>query len=177
MGGCAVVLPLRTHAWVHALLLACLFSSYPQRCALDCRAPAARAFYTSASRRLSEAAARLMPLAVASRHSRRLRWGPGFDCLLVRAWAQTVLGYLAPTLLVDFKAELAAAVAWRRQHGFAPRELALAGRVLRCLAGLLAVASVVSFVGAELALTVLHRWAGILGLAGLAGLGGASAPA
>ena len=80
----------------------------------------------------------------------------------MRTWAQTVLGYLAPTLLIDYWEQVARA-AFPPVTGMLPNKV----RPLS-YAGLLALASVLAYWWAELFVAAAHRHAGPLGLAALA---------
>ena len=106
---------------------------------------------------------------MASRRDPPRHWAPFYDCLLVYAWAQTVLGYLLPTLLIDFwqQAALSAARQRRRAPSSVARMLPEEVRPLGYV-GLLALASVLTYWWAELVVVAAHRHAGQLGLAALA---------
>ena len=140
---------------VHGATLAMVLVTERGECAAEAQAPALAAFYERAIAGLGPAVAGAMPVTVASRNDRQ--WGAQFDCLLVRGWVLLVVGFLLPTILLEYSCTLLAAP-HRPGPGFvhSPPVWPL---VAVAALGQFAVASVVGWRAVEVALTTCHRWA------------------
>lgn len=67
----------------------------------ECEEAGATPFYNRLVARLSMAAAKVLPLGVASRHDVRFRQPtPVTPCILVHSWAQATVGFLLPALIL-----------------------------------------------------------------------------
>lgn len=123
----------------------------------ECSAPGVAAFYRRLSLRIGAAAARLLPITVASRHDVRFRGLPSSGpCVLISAWALGAVGFLLPTLVLSLARSRA--WDWEGRQGWLRPQLAL---LLLNHLGLLALGTVAGWTGLELALHVLQQW-GIL---------------
>lgn len=93
-------LPLRTHTALQGLGLASYLYSSRGQCARECAHEHLRAHYEAAAGRGRVWLGRLLPVVVPSRRDARFEGEAA--CLLVHAWAMWVVGYLLPTLVLDW---------------------------------------------------------------------------
>ncbi len=74
--------------------------STKDRCVQECTAPYVRDYYQRMADTLSVLLAQAVPTVVSSRRDARFL---GADaCLLVQSWGQVVLGYMLPSLILDW---------------------------------------------------------------------------
>ncbi len=93
-------LPMCSHLWVQSFGLAWYLSSNKQRCAFECGAPHVHQFYQLLADKAGTTFAQLKPVVMARRRS----WGiiEAYPCLLIQAWIQILLGFVLPTLVLDW---------------------------------------------------------------------------
>ncbi len=151
-------LPFASHFGVQALALAVYSGATKERCARECAFPHIQEFYQRLADGMGTVLAQAVPTVVASRRNARFI---GVDaCLLVQSWGQIVLGGILPTLIIDWfgKARSTLGGSPGRQPWAQGKQSSLEVlRVIVLYLGLLALASVVGWMGVELALAVWQQ--------------------